>query len=424
VLDMLDEAYGDRRYMGLPLRVAILATPLIVLLGLGYVMVTLPGLFGAASELPGLPGFAEAALGWFGGLATGLGSAAAQVTDTPVGAFLLGAALLATPALLLAAGVRSARSGSVKPLLTATGGVVAGFLLVGAVTWLAYGVIQLWRFAQDHPMLVLLLYLTVSLGLNVVLYSLATEAPAGVVLAVLGTVGLCALWLLVPQIAEFLQAHLTVAVVILVALGAIAQAVFLFAADAPGFAVFVLLVGGGSVALVLFAWGFLLALAAFGFGIAVLVYTLYLGHSMGALTFGPLITAREAGSGAGSCLDTSAGVGICLGLIALAASLDPTFNQTLAEAWPGLAPGGSFPTLWFPDAVGHDIAPAVEGFVVVADGTLLAVITGIAVASLLARRDAWDDDVDSTVLVPLLVSTGTVLLTLLLARAANEDDGA
>jgi hypothetical protein len=59
-----------------------------------------------------------------------------------------------------------------------------------------------------------------------------------------------------------------------------------------------------------------------------------------------------------------------------------------------------------------------------AGGTLLAVTAGIAVVSLLGQRDTWDDDVNSTVLVPLLVSMGTVLLALLLARAANQDDGA
>jgi len=36
--------------------------------------------------------------------------------------------------------------------------------------------------------------------------------------------------------------------------------------------------------------------------------------------------------------------------------------------------------------------------------TLLAVTTGIAVVSLLAHRDAWDDDVSSTVLVPVRCS--------------------
>ncbi len=422
MLDLLDDAYGDRRPMGLPPRVILLIGPLLVVLGLAYVMVTLPGLFGAASGLPGLPGFTRDVLVWVDGLASGWASAAAQVTETPFGAFLLGVALFAPLILLLAASVRSVRSRSAGPLLTTAGGALAGLLMVGAVTWLAYVLIQLWWFAQDHPMLVLLLYLTVSLGLNAVLYSLSTSSPTGVVIAVLGTAGFCALWFLVPQIAEFLEAHLQVAAVILVALGVIAQAVFGFVTGSPGFGLFILLFGSGIVAVVLFAWGFLLTLAAIGFGIAVLAYTLYLGYSMGAITFGPVLTARRAGGGVGSCLDTSAGVGVCLGLIVLAASLDPSFNHTLAEAWPGLAPGGSFPTLWFPEAVGHDIAPAVEGFVVVADGTLLAVITGVAAASFLAHRGTWDDDVDSTVLVPLLVSMGTVLLTLLLARASDQDN--
>ena len=424
MFEMLEDATGDRRFLGLSPRSLALAGPLIVLLGLGYVMVTLPGLFRAGSELPGLPGFTRDVLDWFDGLATAWGSAAAQVTGTPLGRFLLGAALLAPLLLLVAAGVRSVRSRSPRPLLTTAGGSIAGFLMVGAVTWLTYGLIQVWWFAYDHPMLVLLLYVTVSSGVNGVLYFRAIDAPSGIVISVLGTVALCALWLLVPQIAEFFQEHLSIVVVILVALGAIAQAVFMYASGSPGFAVFLLLVGGASVALVLFAWGFLLTLAAIGLGILVLWYTLYLGYSMGAITFGPVLTARQAGSGFGSCLDTSAGAGICLGLIALAASLDPSFNHVLAENWPALAPGGSFPALWFPDAVGQDIAPAVEGFVVVADGTLLALTAGIAVVSLLTHRKTWDDDVNSTVLVPLLVSMATTVLTLLLARVADQDDGA
>ncbi|MBE1876287.1 hypothetical protein [Myceligenerans pegani] len=422
-LDGYDDGFGAwrrRRVLGMDPLVLVVVLPL---LGLGYVMVTMPALFGAAGRLPAVPEFAQAVLNWLGTFGHGLSAAAAAVTDTPIGSFLLGAAFVALPATWLAAGIRSVRGGSVRPAATAVVGGVTGLLLVPAVTWLAYLAVRLWEFVVANPVLALLLYLTVVLGIHVVLAVATRDGFLGGILILLGTIGLCVLWLLVPEIAEFVEAHLRYFVAAAVAVPALVMAgVVRATGDSWAGSVFFLAGGAVVAAFVLFAWGLIVAIAALAFGLAILGYTVWLAYCAGGMTFGPVYTARRAGTGRGGCLDTSAGIGAGVGLMLLAASLDPTFHETLADAWPALGTGGPFPTLWFPDAIGQEIAPAVEGFVVVADGGLLAVVTTLAVVSLLARTEPWDDDVRSVVLVPLLTTTGWMVLGLFLAWFANRDD--
>ncbi|GAA1870048.1 hypothetical protein [Myceligenerans crystallogenes] len=391
-------------------------------LGLVYVMATLPGVFGAATVLPGMPEFARGVLEWLGGLAKNLAAAAGAGSDSPLGDVLIAVGLAALPVLWVAAGVRSLRVRSVRPVATAVRGSMLGLALVPGAAWFGWFAVQVWEFVVAHPGLALMVYGTIVLGIQATYFFMAAQVRVGVVLAEAGTLGLCALWLIVPEIAEFVQAHPRAVAAVLTGLYAAWLAAHVALVDATGSrTVLVLVLGAVGVGVVLLAWGFVLAVAAFLFGIVVLGYAWSLAHNAGRMSLGPVFTAWRAGAGRGSCLDTAAGIGAGVGLLLLAASLDPVFYETLAGVWPA-AGDGTVPVLWFPAGVRHEMAVAVQGFAVLADGGLLAITATLAVVSLLRSSSAWDHDVRSVVLAPVLAGALWMVLTLFLAWFGNYDD--
>jgi hypothetical protein len=378
--------------------------PIIVLIGLAYVLVTLPEFFGVTagmdvrwsaghSLLIELKTLANDAKPWFA-----RSDVLTLTRDTTM------AALLAVPALWIAALIRSVTARAWRPFLVSVAAVLVGLVALPALTWAAELAVGLFRLARW-------IYHAVARFIEWISPVLAVAG-----LVIVGLIVLGALVLAVVGIHHARRWPTTAVVVVLLAVAGAAVHYGAFdglfawlrrvgATIAAWISAYVAPVIGWLVSAVIVASVVLVALGA--------VVALF-GH-VGRTVVLPFASAGGAGRDQAKCLDTAAGLGVALSMPMTAAVIDSTYRAEFVQDWQATplikalpSPVGLYDVLLRDPAV-HLLAPTFRGFNPAVDLALGVLVGVIAIGSLLAGRGAWSTKERAGVLSPIMAAVGVAI---------------
>jgi hypothetical protein len=403
--------------MGFPFK----AVPFVCLLGLFVAMASVPEFFTVMSDRYGdqssslnswldgalvlLADIASSVAGWF---------ASPLVVDNL--AMITQFALLTIACLLPAALLRSIRAASWMPAALTASGFVAGLVAIPLTIWL-----------------VIVAWYIVRIGLW--LFAVANNVMQ---------------WLL--SVLEWLAPVILVLAAIMIVVGAIywlIQTTGLSRAIAAGALILVLVVWLTDVfdpvldfLLMLIEWFGIAVIAVTLFFIGVFVFVFFLGvivavfGSIGRVSVLSITGAWEASRGAQKVTDLSAGVGLTVGFIVLAAAMQGgpgEFGPWLEQVWLSTPVVGFVPPPvdlmdWLVPSMAEGVlANLFAGFTAAIDIMLLVLVGLLGVLSLTLRSVPWSnfDGQRFRVAFPVLVAVGLGLafaLPMLLLTAATEGD--
>lgn len=379
--------------------------PLIVAVGIVYLMVSLPELFGILARFDPGPAYVHNTFAFLSEQAQRWSARAETISYDALGIWLIRISLFVIPALWLASLIRSAVVRSWRPFIITF--LASSFAAIGIpiATWIGETFVVLWRVGDaimdfiatyiwpwvlriGFWILVAVVVGTAIVGAYMVVRFLARErrwlaflAAAGVAALVAGAAWLG--WL------DWLWAALE----------------WLWAWIAPVLGwIFRILV----IALV---WVIRIILVALTFVLVVGLAVGFLGE-IGRQVFLPLRSATGAGRDRGRCADLAAGIGIAMSLALTAAVLDPGFGATFGHVWRttplvSLAPVpiDAYDVL-LPSAAEDLLRPAFAGFLPILDIGILVLAAALGVISLLFASSRWDPTSDSRVIRPVLLGVG------------------
>jgi hypothetical protein len=379
--------------------------PIVVLIGLAYLLVTLPELFDATARMNVGSSVGHSVLTELQKLADGTKPWFDRPEAKDVSKDLTVAALLAAPALWLAALVRSARAHTWRPFAVSVGAVLAGLIALPALTWAAELVVTLFRVAVwlFHEVARFIAWISPVLAVLIV-----------AVVAIAAIAALVAVIALIHQARRWPTAAAVVAVVaalglawrlgmfdgLFTALRRIVQAI------AEWISTYV-----GPVVAAIVAVAFLVVIALAVLGAVVALF----GH-VGRTIVLPFASAGSAGRKEAECLDTAAGLGVALSMPFTATVIDPQYRKEFLIDWLGIPVLRTLPSpvelydFLLRDRALHVLAPAFNGFNPTVDFALAVLATAIAVLSLLFGQPGWSIERErSNVLNPIMAAAGVAI---------------
>jgi hypothetical protein len=381
-----------------------LAIPLVIALGLVFLMVTVPDFFQVLARWGIGNGFTRGTFTFLNEQASAWKSALrAEGLHSWVHSGLMGI-FFGVPILLLAAALRSALVRKWQPLGITSLAFGLGVVSIPVVTWIAeFGV---------------LLYRLGVIVYDAIVRFFAWIAPVLAVL-VLIAIGLAALWGLVSLVIHIHRRNWWLGLTVVLALaGALAYAIsqgwlddfLMWVAElARLIGAWIATYLGPIVAWIIQAVIFLIVLImmAGGFlaGFGQVGRTLWL----------PLKAATTAGRDQAKCADAAAGIGVALSLLLTAATMNQSFQNEFAAAWqatPGVnripVPLSAFDFL-LRDKAEAFLARGFGDFNPFFDVMLLVLLFVVAIGSLLFQHRAWTPGDGSKVAVPVMVGLGLAL---------------
>lgn len=397
--------------------------PIVVLIGLVYLLVTLPEFFGvtARMDVPWSAGhtflvrlktLADDVQPWF-----------AKPGVHPLSRYTTMAALLAVPALWAAALVRSATARVWRPFVISVAAVFLGLVALPVLTWAVELAVGLFRLARW-------LYHAVARFIEWISPVLAVAG-----LVILGFIVLGALVLAVLGIH---RARLWLRTVVVVGLLAIAGALGYYGVFDG------LLAWLRRIAATFAAWISTYVAPIIGWLVSALVVAMVVLVALGAVValFGhvgrtvvlPFASAGGAGREEAKCLDTAAGLGVALSMPLTAATADTAYRAQFIQDWHATPLIGALPSpvglydFLLRDPAVHVLAPAFHGFNPTVDLALGALVSIIAIGSLVAGRGAWSTHDRAGVLSPIMAAVGVAIalavpaLILAIWVKAHSDD--
>lgn len=405
------------------------AIPLIVLVGVVYLMVSLPELFQVLSRFDPGPAYVQVSFRFLAEQAQRLADDAANLSYSSGGIWLMRLSLFVLPALWLASLVRSAVVRSWRPFIITFGASSLGAIGIPIATWVGECVVVMWRVGE-----VVIQFVATHIWpwvLRIALWVFVAALAAALLYGVFAAVRFIAreqLWLQVLAV-------VTVAGVVgtLGYFGWLdwlwAAIMWLWSVIAPVLSFILKIVAW----LLVWLWRILLVV-----GIFVIVVGLAVGFlgEVGRQVFLPLRSATGAGRNRGRCADLAAGVGVGLSLALTAAVLDPGFGMWFTYVWKTTPVINQAPLpieaydVLLPSAAEDLLRPAFVGFLPILDLGVLVLAAAVGVLSLLFASASWDATADSRIIRPMMLAVGgaiafavIVLVLFLFAAAAGGDSG-
>jgi hypothetical protein len=405
---------GFRREFGFP----PLGLPLVALLGVTFLVLSIPGLFTKLERLDIQQRQWRAAIEFLADRARTANRLQDGQGLVSLGEWLTKAAILGILVVLVASLVRCLRAESVHPLAMTIGGLSAGALSLPAVAWVLKVVVVAVRI--------------VSLLRAYLRRFLEWIAPVLAVLAV-AVAAVAIVWSLYWLVRAIIDNDLILVVVIATAV-AIALAVIYRFGLLDGIIAWmksvIHAVGAFVERYVAPVLSWIVALVAVLI-VVILSLAVLLGSfgEVGRSLFVPTLNARSAGRSPEECINMAVGLGLAFCVMACAAAIDKRFGVQLSTIWkhtPLLrtvpSPVGVYRAL-LPDEIARWAAPVFANYRPLLDAALMSV-TGVAGSfSLIFADNDWDRS-RSRMVYPVLAAAavGVVLIipVLVVLAWANE----
>lgn len=406
------ESGGLRDWIGFPLK----AIPLVSLLGLLVAMASVPQFFRVASRRYGDDSswgssVVDVTLKWLAKAARELSGWIASPTVANNLDVITEVALIAVVLLLPAALIRSVRESSVLPAALTASGFFAGLIALPVTIWL---VILVWYLYRLGVWLLGIAQIVADWLAGVMVW-LAPYLAVIVVLAAIGAVvyALFQASMLLRVIAASAGVVIVVALFtdlfdpVLVWLGEVLEPVVAFLGKVLGWVAI-----GLTYVFTVFVYA-VIVLAVLGLIVA-------LFGTIGRVSVLSVTGAWESGRGAQKITDLSAGVGLTVGTVVLAASMERApgeFGPWLEYTWSATPVIGYIPSpvglmdLMVPDMAERYLVTYFTGFYPAIDVLLLVVVCLIGVLSLALRAEPWeqDDGQKFRLAFPILMAIGLAL---------------
>jgi len=419
-------------------------TPLIMLLGLAFLMASVPTLFRVLANLDVGPGYLRSSFSYLWDVSRRWSTVLSDESFGHIGRIALQAGLLVIPVIWLAALVRSAIVKTWRPFGVTVIATTLGAIGIPLVTWLGEVLAVVWRIGGYIANFVLWL-------LPWVFRVLLWAAVAAVGIAIVAGLGY-GLFQLVAYINREHRWLIVTFVVVVAAIivGAIAAGWLDGILTWLGHALLAVGHWIGGILRWLGAWiariaGWIAAIlrpiVAFVIRIFVIatvfmfifgIFVAVLGQT-GRTVYLPVTSAFRAGRDQGKCIDLAAGVGVAISLMLTAAALDERFGSWFDSAWRSTPLIDHLPTptaaydFLLPSAAEGILRPAFAGYLPMVDLGLLVILAVIGTLSLLFGRADWTRDGNARIAVPILLAVGAaisvalilIVLALYLARFAD-----
>lgn len=418
----LADAFASRTAFKLKFGFPPVLTPLIVALGVGFLVASVPGLFVKIHRTNIRQRHARAVIDFLFRQSQRVNDAQNSRGVVEAGDLALKVAIVGLGAVLVAALVRSILARRWLPLGVVAAGFGLGLFSLPAIAWLVRASLTIFKIGNWIA--------------DSVQRLIRWAAPVlSVVLLVAFAVG--ALWLIYEAVRYIIDNDLLAAVMVGVAvvavvggliwggvldgvlawLGSVAEAIgrFLDRYVAPVVSwiiriLFVLVVAVAALGVVLGSFG-------------------QLGRSL----FVPAISAAKAGRGTAHCADMAVGLGLTVCVILCASALDRQFGIRFATVWESIpvlssvpSPSTSFHAI-IPDSIETWARPAFNGYQPLVDAFLMAIVSVVGTLGLLFTKQVWRDARFALAVAPMMSAVGLGLVVIvpliILGALVNSEAG-